>query len=104
LSSGSTKLEYMVFKGSTAATVSDGKSWGMSLAAGTAIAASCFALLFAVMARLIPLFGRFTESNYSRLLPITLLLFIFVPLRGLYLRRRSSRLPEHANKKSPSTR
>ncbi|MGA7078786.1 MAG: hypothetical protein WBQ43_16845 [Terriglobales bacterium] len=82
-----------MFDESPSAGGAERKSLAMSLVAGLLIAGSCFALLFVVMAHLIPLFARFTESPYARLLPVVSTLLISVGGSLRYLGRRGRRVP-----------
>jgi hypothetical protein len=87
-----------MFDGSTSVSIADGKWRGASLAAGLLIAGSCFALLFAVMAHLIPLFERFTESPHASWLKIVSIFFVSFGGLRRYLKRRAKQAP--ANQKT----
>ena len=88
-----------MFDGSISASSADRKSRAISLAGGLLIAGSCFALLFAVIAHLMPLFFlRFTESRYARLLPAVSAVFIPVVVLIVCLKQRVKRVrvrPHH---------
>jgi hypothetical protein len=92
-----------MFDGSISTITADRKSRGFSLAAGLLIAGSCFALLFAAIAHLIPSFLRFTESPYARLLAAVNAVFIVVVGLIVCLKRRAKRLqvrPHHLRDRS----
>jgi len=71
--------------------IADRRSHGLKLALGFLIAGSCFALVFVVMARLIPLFLRFTESPQARLLPAFSILSGLIFGLVVYFKRRAKK-------------
>jgi hypothetical protein len=77
--------------GSISASIANRKTHGMSLLAGFLIAGSCFILLFAGLAHLIPMFDRFAASAQFRLFPAFSIVLISVSGLIRYLRQRAKR-------------